>query len=63
MLKASENFVRLIVRRPHVYEFKNKDRSVPIPGIVFLGAQGKVVGTGQLESAKQLVEKMSNLTK
>ncbi len=63
MLKASEKFVRLIIRRPHAYEFKNKDKSVPIPGIVFLDAQRKVVGTVQPESAKQLVEKMNELTK
>ena len=63
MLKASEKFVRLIVRRPHAYEFKNKDKRVPIPGIAFLDAEGKVVGTLQLESAKQLVDKMNELTK
>jgi hypothetical protein len=63
VLKASKKFVRLIVRRPHAYEFKNKDKSVPIPGIVFLDAQRKVVGTAQLHSAKQLVEKVNELTK
>ncbi len=63
MLKASEKFARIIIRRPHAYEFKNKDKSVPIPGIVFLDAQRKVVGTVQPESAKQLVEKMNELTK
>ena len=63
MLKASEKFVRLIVRRPHAYEFKKQDRSVPIPGIVFLDGQGRVVATVQPESAKQLVEKMNELTK
>jgi hypothetical protein len=63
VLKASEKLVRLIIRRPHAYEFKNKDKSVPIPGIVFLDAQRKVVGTVQPESAKQLVEKMNELTK
>jgi hypothetical protein len=61
--KASEKFVRLIVRRPHAYEFKKKDKSVPIPGIVFLDAQGKVVGTVQLDSAKQLVDKMTEVAK
>ncbi len=63
MLKASEKFVRLIIRRPHAYEFKNKDKSVPIPGMVFLNFQGKVVGAVQPESAKQLVEKMNELTR
>jgi hypothetical protein len=63
VLKGSEKFVRLIIRRPHAYEFKDKDKSVPIPGIVFLDSAGKVVGTVQPESAKQLVEKMNELTK
>jgi hypothetical protein len=63
VLKASEKFVRLIVRRPHAYEFKSKDQNVPIPGIVFMDAQGKVVGTAQLDSAKLFVGKMSELTK
>jgi hypothetical protein len=63
LLKASEKFVRLIVRRPHAYEFKNKDKSVRIPGFVFLDVQGKVVGTVQPDSAKQLLEKMNELTK
>ena len=61
MLKASEKFVRIIIRRPHAYEFKSKDKGVPIPGIVFLDAQGKVVRTVQPESAQQLVEKMNEL--
>ena len=63
MLKASQKFVRLIVRRPHAYEFKNKDKSVPIPGIVFLDGQGKVVGTAEPESATQLVDKMTEVAK
>ena len=63
MLKASAKFVRLIVRRPHAYEFKKKDNRVPIPGIVFLNTQGKVMGMAQLESAKEFVEKMNEFTK
>jgi hypothetical protein len=63
VLKGSEKFVRVIVRRPHAYELKNKDKSVAIPGIVFLDGDSKVVGTVQLESAKEFVEKMSELTK
>jgi hypothetical protein len=63
VLKASARFVRIIVRRPHAYAFKKKDTRVPIPGIVFLNTQGKVVGMAQLESAKELVEKMNELAK
>jgi hypothetical protein len=61
--EASEKLVRLIVRRPHAYELKKKDKSVPIPGIVFLDAEGKVVGTVQVESAKQLIDKMNEVAK
>jgi hypothetical protein len=63
VLKASEKFVRLIVRRPHAYEFKKKDKSVTIPGVAFLDAEGKVVGMVELESAKQLVDKMNAVGK
>jgi hypothetical protein len=63
VLKASEKFVRLIIRRPHAYEFKNKDKSVPIPGIVFLDAEGKLIRTARLEEAKKLVEKLNEVAK
>jgi len=63
VLKASEKFVRIIIRRPHAYEFKNKDKGASIPGIVFLDAQGKVLGMAQLESGKQLAEKLNELKK
>jgi hypothetical protein len=61
--KTSEKFVRLIVRRPHTYEFKNKDRNVPIPGIVFLDAQGKLLGITRLETARELVQQMNERVK
>ncbi len=63
MLEVSEKFVRVIIRRPHAYEFRKKDKSVPIPGIVFLDAQGNVTGSAQLESGKQLAEKLNEPTK
>lgn len=63
MVKASEKFVRLIVRRPHAYELLTKGKNVPIPGIVFLDAEGKLIGTARLEEAKKLVEKMNEVMK
>ncbi len=63
MLKASEKFISVIIRRPQAYDFKNKDRSAPIPGFVFLDTQGNVLGTVQPESAKRLVGKMNELVR
>jgi hypothetical protein len=60
-VKASDKFVRIIVRRPHAYQFLNKDRSVSIPGFVFLDAEGTVIGSAGLDKAEQLVEKMHEL--
>ncbi len=61
--KASEKFVHLIVRRPHAYQFRNDDKTVPIPGIVFLDGQGKLVGKVQPDSAKQVVAMMNELAR
>ena len=55
--------MRIIVRRPHAYELKAKDKDVPIPGIAFLDSEGNVVATDRLESAEKLVEKLGELTK
>lgn len=65
MVKASEKFVRLIVRRPHAYEFRQKfkGQEVPIPGIIVLDADGKLVGSSSLDSAKELAEKLNGLVK
>lgn len=59
--QASEKFVCVIVRRPHAYRFLEKDQNVSIPGIVFLDGEGDVLGSARLESAEQLVEKMSSI--
>jgi hypothetical protein len=64
-VKASEKFVRLIVRRPHAYEFmlKFKSKEVPIPGVVILDRDGKHLGASSLESAKELSDKLNELAK
>jgi hypothetical protein len=58
--QASERFVRLIVRRPHAYEFRQKFRgkAVPVPGMAFLDCEGKLRETAAIEDAKALVEKL-----
>jgi hypothetical protein len=64
-VKASEKFVRLIIRRPHAYEFRQKfkGQDVPIPGIIVLDADGKLVGSSSLDSAKDLADKLNDLGK
>lgn len=63
VVKASEKFVRVIVRRPHAYKFVEKDQTVAIPGIVLLDAEGNVIGSAHLDSAENLVEKLNELVK
>ena len=65
VVKASEKFVRLIVRRPHAYEFrqKYKGQEVPIPGIIVLDADGKLLASSSLDSAKELADKLNGLGK
>ena len=57
--------MRLIVRRPHAYEFfmKFKGKQVPVPGILILGDEGKLLGASSLESAKELAQKLNDLAK
>lgn len=40
-----------------------RGKGVPIPGIIFLDGEGKLIGTIHPETAKELVEKMAELTK
>jgi len=63
--KASEKFIRVIVRRPHAYEFRQKfrGREVPIPGIVMLDANGKLLGPVSLDSAKEVADRLNGLGK
>jgi hypothetical protein len=65
VVKASEKFVRVIIRRPHAYEFRQKFRGkeVPIPGIIVLDAEGKLVGVSPIESSKEVVEKLGGLAR
>jgi hypothetical protein len=57
--------VRLIVRRPHAYEFRQKfkGQEVRIPGFIVLDADGKLVGSALLDSAKEVAQKLNGLVK
>jgi hypothetical protein len=65
VLKASEKFVRVLVRRPHAYQFRTKFRGkdVPIPGILVLDADENLLGGYDIESAKELSAKLNALAK
>jgi hypothetical protein len=65
VVKASEKFIRVIVRRPHAYEFRQKfrGREVPIPGIVMLDGNGKLLRPVPLDSAKEVADKLNGLGK
>jgi hypothetical protein len=66
VLKASEKFVRVLLRGPDAQELRDKafkDKDVSMPGIVFLDAQGKPIGTARLETAQEFVQQLNELTK
>lgn len=48
VVEASQAFVRIIVRRPHAYELRKTHKGVPIPGLVFLDAEGNLKGSRPL---------------
>ena len=47
-MKAAQNTVRILIRRPHAYKFGRQYRNSPIPGIVLLNAKGKVLASSRL---------------
>jgi hypothetical protein len=66
VLKASEKYVRVLLRGPDAQELRDKafkDKDVSMPGIVFLDAQGKPIGTARLETAQEFVQQLNELTK
>lgn len=64
VVKASQEFVRVIVRRPHAYSFR-AERGGEIPGVAFLDGEGNLVGSvGLLEDGAKdaLIAAMSEAT-
>ena len=55
--------MRLIVRRPHAYWFEQKYSKTPIPGLVLLDGEGKVVDTFPLLVPGQTLEKLRGVLK
>ena len=60
LIAAAQGAVRVIIRRPHAYKFKDEHARAPIPGLVVLDADGKLVGVVPLP-AKDAVERVVEL--
>lgn len=43
-MRATESYLRVILRRPHAYLFREKVAGAPIPGLSILDGEGKLVG-------------------
>ncbi len=41
VVRASQKFVRVIIRRPHAYKFSADHDRIPIPGFAILGLDEK----------------------
>lgn len=56
--------MRLIIRRPHAYQFRSRHKQVPIPGIAILDVDGKLVDKHDLQgddAAKTLADLLTKL--
>ena len=63
VIRTSERFVRLIIRRPHAYWFKQRYTKAPIPGFVFMSPKGQVFDTYPLLLPGQTLEKFRTVLK
>ena len=65
VVEATGAFVRLILRRPHAYKFSADHGDTPIPGLVVLDAEGKVVASLPLpaEDAAKIASFLSEESK
>lgn len=66
MVEAAKPFVRIILRRPQAYEFRERFKGVPIPGLVFMDAEGRVketVSFDEKEALGRVLEAMKRPTK
>ena len=61
VVRASQSFVRLIIRRPHAYWFKQRFPNTPIPGLVFMSPDGEVQETFPLLVPGQTLQKLRSV--
>ena len=57
VIESSKKYVRLILRRPHAYWFKQKYPQAPIPGFLFFSPEGEVSDAFPLLRPGQTLEK------
>lgn len=62
VIAAAKNAVKVIIRRPHAYKFKQQHMKAPIPGFVVLDGDGKYLGGVRLPS-DDAVEQITRLLK
>jgi hypothetical protein len=55
--------VRIIVRRPHAYKFREQHKDAPIPGLVVLDGDGKFVGGVAMPSKSAVADVVKLLAK
>jgi hypothetical protein len=66
VVEGSKSFVRIILRRPQTYEFRDRFKKAPIPGLVFMDAEKTVKETLSLEgkiTVDQVAEAMKGSSK
>lgn len=63
VIKKSADFIRIIIRRPHAYEFKRRFPGSPIPGVVILSVDGKLLDSLVLPSKNSISALLDRLSK
>lgn len=51
LIQASQNAVRVIIRRPHAYKFKRDHPKAAIPSLLVMNAAGKMLGGTAITSS------------
>jgi len=47
-VQAAKDTIRILIRRPHAYKFRQDHAGTPIPGLVLLDVKGSMVGSARL---------------
>ncbi|MEK7465787.1 MAG: hypothetical protein AAB074_00095 [Planctomycetota bacterium] len=57
VVKASQSYVRILIRRPHAYAFVKANAGAEFPGLSVLNAEGELVATVAVGDNAAEVEK------
>lgn len=52
VIKAADDTVRILIRRPHAYRFRKDHPGSPIPGLVLMDHKGKVLDSARLPARR-----------